>query len=65
MFGTSILVASLSHCNKTDSFETVTDRFMAELGPIATGPVPKDSDFKYENLVKGLKHVQIKVRIEK
>lgn len=43
-------------------FESVTDRFLVELGPIAAGLVPKDSDFKYENLVKGLKHLQIKVR---
>lgn len=44
-------------------FESVTDRFLVELGPIAAGLVPKDSDFKYENLVKGLKHLQIKVCI--
>ncbi|KAH8083338.1 cell morphogenesis N-terminal-domain-containing protein [Cristinia sonorae] len=42
-------------------FESVTDRFLTELSPIAAGQVPKDSDFKYENLVKGLKHLQIKV----
>ncbi|CCM04734.1 uncharacterized protein FIBRA_06922 [Fibroporia radiculosa] len=42
-------------------FESVTDRFLVELGPVAAGQVPKDSDFKYENLVKGLRHVQIKV----
>ncbi|KAL0958389.1 hypothetical protein HGRIS_000531 [Hohenbuehelia grisea] len=42
-------------------FETVTDRFLAELGPVASGQVPKDLDMKYENLVKGLKHVTIKV----
>ncbi|TCD68750.1 Cell morphoproteinsis protein PAG1 [Steccherinum ochraceum] len=42
-------------------FESVTDRFLGELSPIAAGQVPKDSDFKYENLVKGLKHLQIKV----
>ncbi|OBZ78148.1 Cell morphogenesis protein PAG1 [Grifola frondosa] len=42
-------------------FESVTDRFLAELSPIAAGQVPKDGDFKYENLVKGLKHVHIKV----
>ncbi|PCH44901.1 hypothetical protein WOLCODRAFT_165480 [Wolfiporia cocos MD-104 SS10] len=42
-------------------FESVTDRFLTELGPVASGQVPKDADFKYENLVKGLKHVEIKV----
>ncbi|KAF8886530.1 cell morphogenesis N-terminal-domain-containing protein [Infundibulicybe gibba] len=42
-------------------FVSVTDRFLAELGPIAQGQVPKDLDMKYENLIKGLKHIQIKV----
>jgi hypothetical protein len=40
---------------------SVTDRFLAELGPIANGQVPKDGDVKYENLVKGLGHIKIKV----
>jgi hypothetical protein len=40
---------------------SVTDRFLAELGPITTGQVPKDADVKYENLVKGLRHINIKV----
>ncbi|KAG6873883.1 hypothetical protein C0995_009662 [Termitomyces sp. Mi166 len=42
-------------------FMSVTDRFLAELGPVAHGQVPKDLDMKYENLVRGLKHIQIKV----
>ncbi|OCH93344.1 hypothetical protein OBBRIDRAFT_885610 [Obba rivulosa] len=42
-------------------FESVTDRFLVELGPVAAGQVPKDADFKYENLVRALKHVPIKV----
>ncbi|KXN85574.1 Cell polarity protein mor2 [Leucoagaricus sp. SymC.cos] len=42
-------------------FMSVTDRFLAELGPITTGQVPKDGDVKYENLVKGLRHIKIKV----
>ncbi|KAI0795448.1 cell morphogenesis N-terminal-domain-containing protein [Abortiporus biennis] len=42
-------------------FESVTIRFLSELGPVAAGQVPKDSDFKFENLVKGLKHVKIDV----
>ncbi|CAL1709144.1 unnamed protein product [Somion occarium] len=42
-------------------FESVTDRFLRELGPIAEGQIPKDSDFKFETLVKGLRYVQIKV----
>lgn len=43
------------------SFVNVTDRFLAELSPVALGQVPKDSDMKYENLVKGIRHIQIKV----
>lgn len=42
-------------------FEGVTDRFLVELGPIAEGRVPKDSDFKYEYLVKGLRRIELKV----
>lgn len=41
-------------------FESVTDRFLAELKPVAAGHITRD-DLKYENLVSGLKHVQIKV----
>ncbi len=42
-------------------FVSVTDRFLNELGPVALDQVPKDSEGRYENLVKGLKHIQIKV----
>ncbi|KAF8634828.1 hypothetical protein AX17_004079 [Amanita inopinata Kibby_2008] len=42
-------------------FMSVTDRFLAELTPLASGQVPKDFDMRYENLLKGLKHIQIKV----
>ncbi|KAF8156931.1 cell morphogenesis N-terminal-domain-containing protein [Crassisporium funariophilum] len=42
-------------------FISVTDRFLAELSPIAMGQVSKDLGVKYENLVKGLKHIKIKV----
>ena len=42
-------------------FVSVTDRFLNELGPVASDQVPKDSEGRYENLVKGLKHIQIKV----
>lgn len=40
---------------------SVTDRFLAELGPVAMGQVSKDASPRYENLVKGLKHIKIKV----
>ena len=39
----------------------MTDRFLSELGPVAQGQVPKDQAMKYENLVKGLHHIRIKV----
>jgi hypothetical protein len=42
-------------------FMSVTDRFLAELGPVAMGQVSKDASPRYENLVKGLKHIKIKV----
>jgi hypothetical protein len=39
----------------------VTDRFLGELSPVILGQVPKDLDMKYETLVKGMWHIQIKV----
>jgi hypothetical protein len=42
---------------------SVADKFLAELAPVASGQVLKDQDSKYENLVSGLSHVQIKVHI--
>ncbi|KAF9525743.1 cell morphogenesis N-terminal-domain-containing protein [Crepidotus variabilis] len=42
-------------------FISVTDRFLAELGPVAQNTVSKDVGTKYENLVKGLRHIKIKV----
>ncbi|THH08171.1 hypothetical protein EW145_g2882 [Phellinidium pouzarii] len=53
----AILLGKLS----TIRFESVTDRFLAELGPLATNQITKDMDMKYENLVRALKHVEIKV----
>jgi Cell morphogenesis N-terminal len=44
-------------------FVSVTDRFLGELSPVALGQVPKDLDMRYENLVKGIRHIQIKVYI--
>jgi len=43
---------------------SVTDRFLGELSPVALGQVPKDLDMKYENLVKGIRHIQIKVDMD-
>ncbi|KAI0053212.1 hypothetical protein FA95DRAFT_1674602 [Auriscalpium vulgare] len=50
----------LGHLANT-RFMSVTDRFLAELGPVAANQVAKDVDLRYENLVRGLKHIQIKV----
>ncbi|KZT28126.1 hypothetical protein NEOLEDRAFT_1176276 [Neolentinus lepideus HHB14362 ss-1] len=42
-------------------FDSVTDKFLRELQPVAAGQVAKDLDMKYESLIKGLRYVQIKV----
>ena len=46
-----------------ERFMSVTDRFLAELGPLTSGQVQKD-DLRYEYLLKGLQHIQIRVREE-
>ncbi|KAH8116120.1 cell morphogenesis N-terminal-domain-containing protein [Phellopilus nigrolimitatus] len=53
----AILLGKLSNIR----FMSVTDRFLAELAPVASNQIPKDMDAKYENLVRALKHVEIKV----
>ncbi|VDC07396.1 unnamed protein product [Peniophora sp. CBMAI 1063] len=50
----------LGHLANT-RFTSVTDRFLSELAPVMSGQVLKDMDMRFENLVRGLKHVQIKV----
>jgi len=55
------LYATLLGYLANSRFITVTDRFLAELERVASGQVVKDVDSKYENLVRGLKHIQIKV----
>ncbi|QRV82182.1 cell morphogenesis protein PAG1 [Ceratobasidium sp. AG-Ba] len=42
-------------------FQSVTDRYLRELEPVAAGQVPKDHDARYEHIVEGLKHIRIKV----
>ncbi|KAH9477954.1 Cell morphogenesis protein PAG1 [Psilocybe cubensis] len=42
-------------------FMSVTDLFLAELTPVANGQVSKDLGAKYENLIRGLSHIKIKV----
>ncbi|KAH9018690.1 cell morphogenesis N-terminal-domain-containing protein [Lactarius hengduanensis] len=55
------LYATLLGYLANSRFITVTDRFLAELERVASGQVVKDVDSRYENLVRGLKHIQIKV----
>jgi Cell morphogenesis N-terminal len=55
------LYANLLGYLANSRFISVTDRFLAELSPVASGHVAKDVDLRYENLVRGLKHIQIKV----
>jgi hypothetical protein len=43
-------------------FMTVTDLFLSELAPVTAGQITKDADLRYENIVRGLKYVQIKVK---
>jgi hypothetical protein len=42
-------------------FISVTDRFVSELAPVASGQVAKDPDSRYELLLHGLRYVDIKV----
>lgn len=43
-------------------FLTVSDRFAVELGKhVSTGPLPKDSEAKVAHLLKGMKHLKLRV----
>ncbi|KAF8136926.1 cell morphogenesis N-terminal-domain-containing protein [Boletus edulis] len=55
------LYAGVLGCLASLRFPSVTDRFLNELAPVAHGQIAKDLDTKFENLVKGLRYVQIKV----
>jgi hypothetical protein len=55
------LYATLLGYLANSRFITVTDRFLSELERVTSGQVVKDVDSRYENLVRGLKHIQIKV----
>ena len=57
------LYATLLGYLANSRFISVTDRFLAELAPVASGHVAKDVDLRYESLVRGVKHIQIKVEI--
>ncbi|KAG8827735.1 Cell morphogenesis protein PAG1 [Serendipita sp. 401] len=56
----AVLLGHLSHFR----FQSVTDRFTAALRPIRDGKVGKDEDGRFETLLKGLRHIQIKVHRE-
>jgi len=49
------------HSDDLHRFMSVTDRFLAELSHVTTSQMSKDADVKYENLVKALRHIKIKV----
>ncbi|KAH7882439.1 cell morphogenesis N-terminal-domain-containing protein [Phlebopus sp. FC_14] len=55
------LYAGVLGCLAGVRFVSVTDRFLHELAPVASGHIAKDLDTKFENLVMGLRYVQIKV----
>ncbi|KAI6134790.1 cell morphogenesis N-terminal-domain-containing protein [Pisolithus croceorrhizus] len=55
------LYAVVLGCLARIRFVSVTDRFLNELAPVAGGQVAKDLDTRFENLVKGLRHVPLKV----
>ncbi|KAL4073646.1 cell morphogenesis N-terminal-domain-containing protein [Scleroderma citrinum] len=55
------LYAVVLGCLARIRFVSVTDRFLNDLAPVASGHITKDSDTKFENLVKGMRHVQLKV----
>ncbi|EJD54741.1 hypothetical protein AURDEDRAFT_79755 [Auricularia subglabra TFB-10046 SS5] len=41
-------------------FVSLTDRFISELQPLATGQVPKEVEPKFEHIVRGLRHIKLK-----
>ncbi|KAG6334469.1 hypothetical protein ID866_4617 [Astraeus odoratus] len=55
------LYAAVLGCLARIRFVSVTDRFLNELAPVTSGHITKDLDTKFENLVKGLRYVQLKV----
>lgn len=42
-------------------FVSLADRFIAELSVLGTGQVPKEAEPRFEHLVRGLQHMQLKV----
>ena len=46
-------------------FVSVTDRFVSELGPIIQGQViPKEVDSKFDNIIRAMRYIQIKVGLD-
>ncbi|KAH7105208.1 cell morphogenesis N-terminal-domain-containing protein [Auriculariales sp. MPI-PUGE-AT-0066] len=44
----------------TIRFVTLADRFVSELSALGTGQVPKEAEPRFEHIVRGLQHLQIK-----
>lgn len=42
-------------------FVSVTDRFILALGPLAAGQVIKDGGMRYENIIRGIEYIKLKV----
>ncbi|KAG8901572.1 Cell morphogenesis protein PAG1 [Tulasnella sp. 408] len=45
----------------TSRFVSVTDRFILALGPLAAGQVIKDGGMRYENIIRGIEYIKLKV----
>lgn len=42
-------------------FVSVTDRFVLALGPLAAGQVLKDGGMRYENIIRGIEYIKLRV----
>ncbi|KAG9015079.1 Cell morphogenesis protein PAG1 [Tulasnella sp. 427] len=45
----------------TTRFVSVTDRFVLALSPLAAGQVLKDGGMRYENIIRGIEYIKLKV----
>lgn len=45
----------------TTRFVSVTDKFVLALGPLAAGQVLKDGGMRYENIIRGIEYIKLKV----
>lgn len=42
-------------------FVSVTDRYIGALQPLASGQVVKDGGTRFENIIRGLEYIKLKV----